>query len=61
MVAAEKGDAGGVADFEADEEGDRLDAVVAAVDVVPEEEVVCVWTGTSYSEQLEQVVELAGV
>ena len=34
MVAAEDGDALGVADFESDEEGDGLDGVVASVDVV---------------------------
>lgn len=34
MVATENCDAGGVSDFEGDKEGDGLDTVVAAVDVV---------------------------
>lgn len=34
VVAAEDGDALGVADLEGDEQGDRLDGVVATVDVV---------------------------
>ena len=34
VVAAEDGDAAGVADLESDEEGDGLDRVVSTVDVV---------------------------
>lgn len=34
VVAAEDGDALGIADLEGDEQGDRLDGVVATVDVV---------------------------
>lgn len=40
VVAAEDGDALGVADLEGDEQGDRLDGVVATVDVVAWEGVV---------------------
>ena len=34
VVAAEDGDARGIADFEGDEEGDGFDTVIAAIDIV---------------------------
>ena len=59
VVAAQDGDALGVADFERDEEGHRLDGEVAAVDVVAHEEVVGVRVRPADLEELHQVVELA--
>ena len=59
VVAAQDGDALGVADFERDEQGDRLDGEVAAVHVVAHEEVVGVRVGPADLEELHQVVELA--
>ena len=46
------------AHFEADEEGDGLYGVVAAIDVISHEEVVCVWRFATNSEEFHQVVEL---
>lgn len=59
VVAAEDGDALGVADLQRDQEGDGLDGEVSTIDVVAHEEVVCVWVGAADLEELHQVVELA--
>jgi hypothetical protein len=40
VVPTENSDTVAVAKFESDEEGDRLDGIVSAIDVVPHEEVV---------------------
>ena len=58
MVAADQGDAVGVADLEGQEEEEGLDGVVAPVDEVAEEEVVLVGTLAPDLEQLDEVVEL---
>ena len=52
VVAAEDGDAVAVAQLERDEEGDGLDGVVAAVDVVAHEEVVGVGRVAADAEEL---------
>ena len=59
MVAADEGDAVGVADFEAEEEEEAFEGVETAVDKVTHEEVVCIGDVTAYAEELHQVVELA--
>ena len=59
VVAAQDGDPVRVAHFERDEQRDRLDRVVAAVDVVTHEQVVRVGRLATDLEELEQVVELA--
>lgn len=59
MVAPEYGYPLLVAHLERDEQRDRLDRVVAAVDVVAHEQVVGVGAAAAYPEQLHQVVELA--
>ena len=58
MVAADQGDAVGVADLEGQEEEEGLDGVVAPVDEVAEEQVVLVGTLAPDLEQLDEVVEL---
>ena len=47
-----------VSDLESQEEADSLHAVVAAVHVVPHEEVVGVGTHPAHPEQLQQIIEL---
>lgn len=59
VIAAEDGDAVSKADFEGDEERDRFERVVAAVDVVSHEEVVGFGAGAADAEQFGEVVELA--
>lgn len=59
VVAAQDGDALGIADLERDEKRDSLDGEVSTIDVVAHEEVIGVWIGASDLEQLHQVVELA--
>ena len=59
VVAAQDGDAAGVADLERDQQSHGLDGEVTAVNVVAHEEVVGVRVGASDLEQLHQVVELA--
>mmetsp|Transcript_25081 Transcript_25081/g.45376 ORF Transcript_25081/g.45376 Transcript_25081/m.45376 type:complete len:216 (+) Transcript_25081:402-1049(+) len=59
VVAADEGDAIGIAYLQSEEEEEGFDAVVAAVDEVSEEEVVFVGTFTSDFEEFDQVVELA--
>jgi hypothetical protein len=56
VVPTEDGDAVGVAQLERHEEGDGLDGVVAAVDVVAHEQVVRVRRVSADSEELGQVV-----
>ena len=59
VVAADEGDAVGVADFEAEEEQEGFERVEAAVDEVAHEEVVGVRHVAADAEELHQVVELA--
>lgn len=59
VVASDEVDALRVAEFEADEEGDCFDAEEAAVDVVPEEEIVGVGTVAANLEDLNHVEELS--
>lgn len=59
MVAPEEGHSVLVAYFEGDQEQEGLDAVVASVHVIAHEDVVGVWRLASYSEELQQVFELA--
>lgn len=59
VVASQDGDALAIPHLESDEEGDRLDRVVASVDVIAHEEVIRVWGVAANAEQLGQVVELA--
>lgn len=37
---------------------DRLDRIVAAINVIPHEEIICVWAGPADAENLNQVMEL---
>ena len=59
MVAADDGDAVGVANLEGNDEGDGLNAVIPAVDVIAEKQVVGVRGGSSELEHLHHVMELA--
>ena len=59
MIAADEGDAVGVADFEAEEEQERFEGVEATVDEVAHEEVVGVRHVAANAEEFHQVVELA--
>ena len=65
MVSSQDGDAVPVANFERDEQRNRLDAVVAAVHVVAQEEEVdelvssAYWTLAGDAEDLAEVCELA--
>mmetsp|Transcript_74211 Transcript_74211/g.172137 ORF Transcript_74211/g.172137 Transcript_74211/m.172137 type:complete len:242 (-) Transcript_74211:52-777(-) len=59
VVAAEESDALLIADLVKEHEGHRLHRVVAAVNIVAEEEVVCLWHGAADAEELLQVQELA--
>ena len=59
MVATQDRNSVLEADFQCDEQSDCLDAVVAAIDIVAHEEVVCVRGLSANLEQLAQVVELA--
>jgi hypothetical protein len=56
MVSSENGDTIPVAEFERDEEGDGFDRVVATIDVVAHEEVVCVGRVAADSEEFREVV-----
>ena len=47
-----------VSDLEGQEEADCLHAVVAAVHVVPHEEIVGVRTAAAHPEELQQIIEL---
>lgn len=49
----------GVADLEAHQQTDRFDGVVAAVHVIPHEEVIGVRSRAAYAVQFHQVVPLA--
>ncbi len=61
MIASEECDVAGVLEFEAEEEGERFDGVVAAVDKVSEEDVGGVrrHVADGGGEEVEEVVELA--
>jgi hypothetical protein len=58
VVAADQVHAVRIPQLEADEEGDGLDAEHAAVDIVAEEEVVCVRAVAADPEYLDEVEEL---
>lgn len=58
MVATQNGDSVLEAHFESYKQSDSLYTVVAAIDVITHEEVVCVWRLTSNFEKLTQVMEL---
>ena len=59
MIAAKDGDTILKADFETDEECHGFHAVVAAINIVPHEQVVGVRTATSNLEKLHEIMELA--
>lgn len=59
VIAAQDGQSLREPDLEGDEQGDSLDRVVAAIDVVSHEEVVGLGRLAANLEQLQQVVELA--
>ena len=59
VISTKDSDALLEAHLEANEEGDGLDGVVATINVVAHEEIVCVWRVASNLEQFHQVVELA--
>lgn len=58
MIAPQNGDPIPVAHFQGDKQADGLDRVIASVNIVPHEEVVCVRAVPSYSEQLQEVLKL---
>mmetsp|Transcript_3207 Transcript_3207/g.13915 ORF Transcript_3207/g.13915 Transcript_3207/m.13915 type:complete len:312 (+) Transcript_3207:1674-2609(+) len=59
VVAADDGDAIGVANLERHHQRDRLDRVITSVYVVAQEEVVCVRRVSAKLEHLQQVVKLS--
>ena len=75
VIAAEDSDSLRISDLESNKQGDSLDRVVATIDIVAcpssvtvasnkasrltHEEVIGIWIGTTDTEQLHQVVELA--
>ena len=59
VVAADELYSVGIAQFEAGEERDGLDAEQAAVDIVAQEQVVRVGRVAAYAKDLDQVVELS--
>ena len=58
MVATKNGDSVSEAHFESNKQSDSLYTVVAAIDVITHEKVVCVRRLTSDFEKLAQVMEL---
>ena len=58
MVASENGHSFLEPDFESDQQGHCLNAIVASIDVIAHEEIVRLWDLSSDSEQLHQIVEL---
>lgn len=59
VVATQDRHALRIAHLQRDHDGDTLDAVIASVNVVTHKQIVCVRRMTSYTKQLEQVMELA--
>ena len=59
MVAPQDEEVLGVLDFVGEQEPDGLEGLLAAVDVVPEEEVVCFWWKSTIFKQTEEVIVLA--
>lgn len=59
MVASQNVNAVGVAQFEGKQESDGLDALLASVDIVPQEQIARVWRQTPQLENSQQVVKLA--
>lgn len=59
MVAAEDGDSFTIADLEGHQQRHCLHRVVAAIDVVTHEQVICVGRPSTYSEQLHKIVKLS--
>ena len=59
VIATENGDSLGVAHLQGNEQSDSLNRVIAAIDVVTHEKVVCArWLASNF-EKLPQIVELA--
>lgn len=59
VIATDQVHARGIPQLEADEERDGFDGKQAAIDVVAQEEIVCVGAGAANLEYLEHVEELA--
>lgn len=59
VVAAEDGDSFTIADLQGDQQCHRFHRVVAAIDVVTHEQVICVRRPSAYPKQFHQVVKLA--
>ena len=59
VVASQNRDSFLKAHLEADEKSHSLNTVVATIDVVAHEQVVCVWRATTNFEELHQVMELS--
>jgi len=58
VISTKNSDAVRIADFQANEEGDCLDRVLASVDIVAHEEVVVIWQLSSDVEELFKIKEL---
>jgi len=58
MVAPQDGHPPREPHFQGDQQRDRLDRVVAPVDVVAHEQVICVGGGPADAEEFEEVLEL---
>lgn len=59
MVPPEDEEVFGILDLVGEEETDGLEGLLAAIDVIAEEEVVCFWREAAVLEQSEEVVVLA--
>lgn len=59
VVTAQNGDTVGIADLQADEEGDGLNGVVTTIDIVTHEKIIVVGKLTANFEKLIEIVELA--
>lgn len=59
VVASQNRDSFLEAHLEANEKGHSLNTIVAPIDVVAHEQVVCVWRATTNFEELHQVMELS--
>ena len=59
MVSSENGQPFFEPDFDAEQQTDSFNRVVASIDIIPQKEVVGVRNSTSYFEQFHQIVELS--
>lgn len=59
MVATENEEVFGVLDFVCEEQADGFQRLLASIDVITKEEVVCLWRESTILEQTQQIIVLA--